>query len=531
MKNWTIARRIVVGGATVIILLLVVAAAAIISLRQIAKEAVSIEDNSIPGLSESSTTNIGLAEGFIRVILAGEAPNNEEREVFLKQLDGFEANNNAAYNAYARRITDPEDRENLRVVTEKRDAYRKIRANFIALIRADKDAEANKLLHDVLVPAEMEYSKAADVLVKYNLLLAKQSSEEIVNNTSATIWKVATVAGFALLAGVAFGVVVIRGVSKKLRSLGRALGNGADQVTAAATQVSSSSQSLAQGASEQAASLEETSASLEEMSGMTNRNAENATKANELARHARQAADTGASDMQAMSAAMNDIKMSSDDIAKIIKTIDEIAFQTNILALNAAVEAARAGEAGMGFAVVAEEVRNLAQRSAQAARETADKIEGAITKTGQGVQITEKVAKSLNEIVDKARQVDQLVAEVCTASREQSQGVHQITAAVAQMDKVVQSNAASAEESASAAADLNAQSFALREAVGDLLGLVGGRESAGSGGQSGSRNAAASTVVSIRPTGSPQRRGPAVEKRASALAMSEAGHGSNGDAG
>jgi methyl-accepting chemotaxis protein len=230
---------------------------------------------------------------------------------------------------------------------------------------------------------------------------------------------------------------------------------------------------LAQGASEQAASLEETSSSLEEMAGMTNRNAENATKANELARQARQAADTGAGDMQAMSAAMNDIKVSSDDIAKIIKTIDEIAFQTNILALNAAVEAARAGEAGMGFAVVAEEVRALAQRSAQAARETADKIEGAITKTAQGVQITEKVAKSLSEIVDKARQVDQLVAEVSTASREQSQGVQQITTAVSQMDKIVQSNAAGAEESASAAEELNAQSYALQEAVGELLALVG----------------------------------------------------------
>ena len=531
MKNWTIARRIIVGSAGIIILLIVVAVTAVVSLRQIAREAVSIKEDSIPGLSESSTMNIVLAEGFVRAILAGEAPNNEERETFLKQLDDLTATSNVAFDAYAKRIIDSEDRENFRILGEKRAAFRKIRADFVALVRADKDAEANKLLHDVLVPAQMEYSKAGDVLVKYNLRLAKQSSEEIVNNTVATIWTVATVAVVALLAGVAFGVVVIRSVSKKLRSLGQALGNGADQVTSAASQVSSSSQSLAQGASEQAASLEETSASLEEMSGMTNRNAENATKANELARQARQAADTGAGDMQAMSAAMNDIKMSSDDIAKIIKTIDEIAFQTNILALNAAVEAARAGEAGMGFAVVAEEVRSLAQRSAQAARETADKIEGAITKTGQGVQITEKVAKSLSEIVDKARQVDQLVAEVCTASREQSQGVHQITAAVTQMDKVVQSNAASAEESASAAEELNAQSHALREAVGELLGLVGGRDSSDAGEQSGGRGGKTARTSSIAQVSSSPRRGPAVGKRASTFAMPEAGHGSNGDAG
>jgi methyl-accepting chemotaxis protein len=178
--------------------------------------------------------------------------------------------------------------------------------------------------------------------------------------------------------------------------------------------------------------------------------------------------------MQAMNTAMEAIKVSSDDIAKIIKTIDEIAFQTNILALNAAVEAARAGEAGMGFAVVADEVRNLAQRSAQAAKETAGKIEGAIAKTGQGVDISSKVAKTLNEIVTKARQVDELVAEVASASREQTQGITQINTAVGQMDKVTQSNAANAEESAAAAEELNAQASVMKESVTELLKLVGG---------------------------------------------------------
>ena len=197
------------------------------------------------------------------------------------------------------------------------------------------------------------------------------------------------------------------------------------------------------------------------------------SKANDLAKQARAAADKGAGDMQAMSAAMEAIKVSSDDIAKIIKTIDEIAFQTNILALNAAVEAARAGEAGMGFAVVADEVRNLAQRSAQAAKETAAKIEGAITKTGQGVEISTKVAQALNEIVAKVRQVDELVAEVAGASREQTQGITQINMAVGQMDKVTQSNAASAEESASAAEELNAQAASLKQIVHDLQTLVG----------------------------------------------------------
>ena len=207
---------------------------------------------------------------------------------------------------------------------------------------------------------------------------------------------------------------------------------------------------------------------------MTKRNAESATQANELARTARTAADTGARDMQAMSAAMAEIKTSSDDIAKIIKTIDEIAFQTNILALNAAVEAARAGNAGAGFAVVADEVRALAHRSAVASKETAGNIESAITKTAQGVQISNHVTGGLAEIVEKVRQVDGLISEVATASREQNQGVHQINTAIGHMDKVVQMNAASAEESAAAAEELHAQAHALNEIISRLRGLVDG---------------------------------------------------------
>jgi methyl-accepting chemotaxis protein len=174
-----------------------------------------------------------------------------------------------------------------------------------------------------------------------------------------------------------------------------------------------------------------------------------------------------------MRRAMDAIKSSSDDISKIIKTIDEIAFQTNILALNAAVEAARAGEAGMGFAVVADEVRSLAQRSAQSAKETAGKIEEAIKKSEHGVQISAKVAKSLSEIVEKARQVDSFVTEIAQASKEQNQGIGQVNTAVSQMDKITQSNAANAEETASASEELNAQAASQKEAVAELLQMVG----------------------------------------------------------
>ena len=279
----------------------------------------------------------------------------------------------------------------------------------------------------------------------------------------------------AIALGVVAALIITRGTTRILRQVCDALDDGSNQVRSSADQVSSSSQALAEGSSEQAASLEETGSSLEEMSSMTKRNAESARKANELAKEARVAADKGAGDMQTMAAAMEAIKASSDDIAKIIKTIDEVAFQTNILALNAAVEAARAGEAGMGFAVVADEVRNLAQRCAQAAKETAGKIEGAITKTGQGVDITTMVASALNEIVNKVRQVDELVTEVADASHQQTDGIAQINMAVAQMDKITQSNAATAEESAAAAEELNGQAEVMKESVAELLQLVGGK--------------------------------------------------------
>ncbi len=272
--------------------------------------------------------------------------------------------------------------------------------------------------------------------------------------------------------------MVRRYVVAPLRQLTANLNDASNQSSGSARAVAEASQSLAEGSSEQAASLEETSASLEELNSMTKRNAESAQQAKQAAGEARTSADTGSQHMKAMNTAMSAIKASSDDIAKIIKTIDEIAFQTNILALNAAVEAARAGEAGMGFAVVAEEVRALAQRSAQAAKETAAKIEDSVAKSQQGAQISGEVAKSFEVIQQQIRNLDTLVGEIATASGEQNQGIAQVTTAVAQMDKVTQSNAGSAEETASASHELNDQASVLSRAVAGLQELVGGKAAA-----------------------------------------------------
>ena len=274
--------------------------------------------------------------------------------------------------------------------------------------------------------------------------------------------------------GIVIAWYVIRSITRPISVIADQLASESEQTHSAALQVSEVSQSMADGASRQAASLEEGSASLHEMASMTQRNSDGAQSAQSLAAEARSRADAGARDMASMKTAMTAIQSSSSEISKIIKTIDEIAFQTNILALNAAVEAARAGEAGAGFAVVAEEVRSLAQRSAQAAKETAAKIADASEKSHQGVTISGQVAGSLDAIVEKIRQLDEMVGGIAQASSEQSEGITQLNQAVAGMDKITQSNAALAQQAASSAGELQSQSAQVKSAVGELMRMVHG---------------------------------------------------------
>jgi len=306
------------------------------------------------------------------------------------------------------------------------------------------------------------------------IIVALSPKEDILaaTNTMRFIFIVLVIvmALLSLITGIIFAIRLVKPINRVVVGISESSG----QVSSASSQISSSSQQLAEGASEQAASLEETSASLEEISSMTKQNADNANQARAMMTEAKGVVEKANHQMTRLTDAIGQITQSSEETAKIVKTIDEIAFQTNLLALNAAVEAARAGEAGAGFAVVADEVRNLALRAAEAAKDTSSLIEKTIKAVRNGNEITIATQSAFRANAEISGKIGQLVDEIATASEEQAHGISQVSTAVAEMDRVTQQTAASAEESASAAEGLNAQALQMRVYVGELAAVVGG---------------------------------------------------------
>jgi methyl-accepting chemotaxis protein len=328
-----------------------------------------------------------------------------------------------------------------------------------------------------LSPLDKTYKLAAFRYFKeWNwIIVAGAFENDFLAAPRSEIIKYSTAAGalIVLLAALVIFVYALR-MTRPINRIIEGMNEGAEQVASASEQISASSQSLAGGSSQQAASIEETSSSLEEMSSMTKQNADNASQADNLMKETAQVISQANESMGELTTSMEEISKANDETQKIIKTIDEIAFQTNLLALNAAVEAARAGEAGAGFAVVAEEVRNLAMRSAESAKNTAEMIEGTLKKTKDGSEIVARTNEAFTKVFESSDKVAELVGEIAAASNEQAKGIEQVNIAVNEMDKVTQQNAANAEESASASEEMNAQAEQMKAMVNELVSLVGG---------------------------------------------------------
>jgi methyl-accepting chemotaxis protein len=415
--------------------------------------------------------------------LVNRAPAESDLKLLEKLVSEY-TNTVATFSAQVEELKKHDDQGKLRdsLVALEPDlaSLRSSSSNVFRLSAQFQQVEAMALLQSEVSKVQDRVGTALDGFMKSALEAAQVQPGLIVQQAERAnrLILVICVVVFVVTLGAA-ALLVRTKIVRPLQQVADGLVASFETTGEAVGEIAVSGQAVADGAAQQAASLEETSASLEEISSMTRHNAEHANTAKQLANQTRAAAESGARHMQVMSEAVAAIKGSSDNISKIIKTIDEIAFQTNILALNAAVEAARAGEAGMGFAVVAEEVRALAQRSAQAARETTAKIEDSIAKSERGVQLNEEVMGELNEIVSKVRQVDELIRQIAAGSGEQSSGIAQVNTAVAQMDKLTQANAANAEKSAFAAQNLKAQAENTKVAVAQLLDLIRGTAEAG----------------------------------------------------
>lgn len=370
-------------------------------------------------------------------------------------------------------IETEEGRRALRELEEGMAAWLPLHQAYLEHARNKQYGESHKVMTGSIYPVLQRMQAAVDSLVQQQRDLAKQKKAQADSSIAFANGLTWALLGLAVGVGVV-AFLVVRKVSANLRSVTAEMAEGAEQVASAASQVAASSQALSQASSEQAASLEETSASGEEITAMTRKNAENAQVTARLTQEVDAKVRDANASLKEMIASMKEINTASDKISRIIKVIDEIAFQTNILALNAAVEAARAGEAGLGFAVVADEVRSLAQRSAQAAKDTAAMIEESIAKSNEGSNKLNQVAQAIAAITDSAQKVKTLADEVNLSSQEQTRGMEQIAQAISQMEQVTQKTAASAEESASASEELSAQAENMRSAVRRLRAMVDG---------------------------------------------------------
>jgi methyl-accepting chemotaxis protein len=479
-RRWTVGRKLFTGAGALTALLVILGFMAWRSAASIQGRLTETGTNTTRRLSLSLETQADIERLYSAVgamLLASMAHDTQELTVQRAVAVDATGETHDQLAALAPLMRAETGKRAVAGVQQQMARLAELQRAFDTHLASGREAEAYQLFRQQGIPLHDASIDAIRVIVANQ---AKFLADDMSAASDAyTHVRITILATFALALVIAFVFAgTVRGVVRVLREVTSDLASGAEQVSGASGQVAASAQSLSQGASEQAAALEESSASMEEMASMTRHNAENSQQAAALMQDVDQQVGQSNAALTGMVASMAGIRESSARISKIIKTINEIAFQTNILALNAAVEAARAGEAGMGFAVVADEVRNLAHGAARASQETATLIEEAAARAQQGTVQVEQVASAIAAITTSIVRVKSLVDQVSAASRQQSQGIDQVTQAIAQMETVTQSTAATAEETAAASEELNAQASLALEAVSLLQKLVSGVESA-----------------------------------------------------
>jgi methyl-accepting chemotaxis protein/methyl-accepting chemotaxis protein-1 (serine sensor receptor) len=477
----TLGKKLTLIGALLIGLTIVMGVNALIGLRSYNQVLTALASDALAGISACGRVEATFLElrGDTWRHIASDDPQDKER--MEREIARLKGEFTSATKELQATIVSDEERAINQRIDPAVERYYELWDKSKALSGAGKNTEAyQQFAGGASIVAEV--GNAIREELEYNRRNGAKYTAEALSTGARLQWTTWLVLLLSTTLGSGVLFLFVRSLTRMLRQTVQELSEGAGQVASASAQVASSSQALAQGSSEQAAALEETSASSEEITAVTRKNAENSASAAALMTDVDRRVTEGNRTLEEMVQSMQEITGSSDKISKIIKVIDEIAFQTNILALNAAVEAARAGEAGMGFAVVADEVRSLAQRSAQAARDTSTLIEESIAKSNQGSTRLERVADVIRAITASTAQVKTLVDEVNLGSQEQARGIEQISKAIAQMDRVTQSTAASAEQGASASEELSAQAEAMDHAVGKLARLAdSGHETGGSG--------------------------------------------------
>ncbi len=483
-----------------------------------------LANKSIPeiGILERISTNAYRVTRALRTLMDASLPTTEVTAQ-LEEIKAARADYVAAIADFDKIQKDLEEERLWAAFKESITEWRNANVVFNELREKGNLEGARKQL---LGPSRAAEQKSIDLirqLVKRTNEDANRLATGALERSERLTLVLAVVSGVGFVVGLVLAWGVSRSISRQLDGLASELGTVVEQTREAATQVAAASQDLADRASQQAASVEETSSSLEEIASMTRHNAENASEANSLTHEASTQMEKAGHYMGDLTRQMSEIAASGAETQKIIKTIDEIAFQTNILALNAAVEAARAGEAGAGFAVVADEVRSLAQRAAEAARNTTSLIEKSATTIDSGSKLVKDTGEAFAKTTEATKKVMSLVGEIATASSEQTKGIDQISNAVADMDKTTQQNAAGAQESASAAGELHTRSDQLAVAVEQLQALVNAKAHV-KGGEAAPVPATVSKKAESRPAaklegGQPKAPAKKAAAKASALPM------------